>query len=144
MNKLQKAANSIINSYNECQRLLPLAGGIPQPIEKSTDNAVMLAVDYLKNIDNTPITKEYLKLNDFLPDGDNENPTSFGKKIWNKDEHTDYYGKNPGMQILFSFEDNSTFLETYSSEGQTLCLLELDIKPTCGAMNRLIVSLGQK
>ena len=37
------AADEIIAGYEETQRLLPLAGGIPRPIEESTDHAVVLA-----------------------------------------------------------------------------------------------------
>lgn len=62
--KVRAAANSIVRGFNEANRLLPLAGGIPQPIESSTDHAVVLARAWLADHpedDGEPVTKEWLE-----------------------------------------------------------------------------------
>lgn len=43
-----EAAATIIAGFEETNRLLPLAGGIPRPIEESTDKAVVVALAYQK------------------------------------------------------------------------------------------------
>lgn len=47
--KVRNAAEKIAARYHERNVLIRQAGGIPQPIEDSTDAAVILAVDYLKH-----------------------------------------------------------------------------------------------
>lgn len=42
------AAEKIVAGFHGMNRLLPLAGGIPQPIEQSDDAAVVVALEYLR------------------------------------------------------------------------------------------------
>ncbi len=46
--RLTAAARKIVAWYEDANTLLPLAGGVPQPIEACTDPAVMLASCHLK------------------------------------------------------------------------------------------------
>lgn len=42
-----KAADAVVRCYERTQELLPLAGGVPRPIEESTDHAAVLARAWL-------------------------------------------------------------------------------------------------
>lgn len=58
MRTLRECAERIVNGYKEvCQAMTPHADNVP---EKSTDNAVRLAVNYLAEHDETPLTEEWL------------------------------------------------------------------------------------
>ncbi len=63
--ELRQAAEQVVAAYEEMNRRLPLAGGIPQPIETSTDKAVMLARAYLAEHpadEGEPVTEDWLRL----------------------------------------------------------------------------------
>lgn len=47
--RLQRAAEKILSRHQQTNEMLPMAGGISQHVEESTDPAVMLAVDYMRN-----------------------------------------------------------------------------------------------
>lgn len=64
MTNARKAAEAIVDGYEHSQEMLDRTGaGIPQPIEKSTDHAVVLAVAYLKEHPDDgadPVTDEFM------------------------------------------------------------------------------------
>lgn len=46
MRTAAESAARVLAAYEEMNRLLPLAGGIPRPVEQSDDDAVILARGY--------------------------------------------------------------------------------------------------
>ena len=46
--KAVSAAKKIVDGYEYMNKMLPLAGGNPQPIEQSTDHAIVMALEILR------------------------------------------------------------------------------------------------
>lgn len=75
----------------------------------------------------------------WLPDGKGQDFGGVATRIREVGE-TESYGTEPAMQVLF--EAGSLWLETYGIAGETLCLLELIMKPTRGQVRLLLRALG--
>lgn len=87
------------------------------------------------------VDEAWLRSVGFLPDGDDPETGDFATKIWSRDEHSDY-GKDPAMHVIQNVKDGSSWLESYSPQGQSLCIIELEPKPTRGDVRRLLAALG--
>ncbi len=69
-----------------------------------------------------PITAEWLKSLGFLGDGETDNDKEeYGIVVWGIDEDPE----PDHMQILVSVKDQSIWLESYDSDGETRSLIEL-------------------
>lgn len=86
------------------------------------------------------IDKEYLLSIGFLPDGHPDNG-DMAIRLWDITE-TESDGREPAMHLVYSLGDDSLWLETYGSGGESLCLVELKPRKTKAGLQRLCYELG--
>lgn len=90
--------------------------------------------------DELPVDEVWLREMNFLPDGDSNPPSQFGCRIWDCDDMESK--EEPAMHVVFSFSEQSLWLETYAVNGNSLCLVEISRANTRGDVRRLLEALG--
>lgn len=133
------AAERIVAEFHEMNRLLPLAGGIPRPIEESTDHAVVLARTYLaEHLADDDDTADVNWLMDdhgfaFSPDG-----TALVKKLLCHWEVICGVKEHRGESEVSS----ASLHFTYPGPPKIGGVFAIEDNPTRGSIRRLLTALG--